>query len=87
MWVRLPEPLDAAEMAARAEREGVSFLPGRYFAVSRPQTQWLRLSFAGLDAGGHPRRTGRAGPDFPRRDWNAIKMDGNKRSDETHVLV
>ena len=28
VWVRLPEPLDAAELAARAEREGVSFLPG-----------------------------------------------------------
>ena len=38
VWVRLPEPLDAADMAARADREGVSFLPGRHFAVSRPQT-------------------------------------------------
>jgi DNA-binding transcriptional MocR family regulator len=36
-------------MAVRAEHEGVSFLPGRYFAVSRPQTHGLRLSFAGLD--------------------------------------
>ena len=49
VWVRLPEPLDANTMATRAEREGVSFLPGRYFAVSRPQTHALRLSFAGLD--------------------------------------
>ena len=32
----------------RAERENVSYLPGRYFAVSRPQTHGLRLSFAGL---------------------------------------
>ena len=49
MWIRLPEPLDSAALAARAEREGVSFLPGRYFAVSRPQGHSLRLSFAGLD--------------------------------------
>jgi 2-aminoadipate transaminase len=48
VWVRLPEPMDASELAARAERENVNYLPGRYFAVSRPQTQGLRLSFAGL---------------------------------------
>ncbi len=38
VWVKLPEPLDAAEMAARAEREGVSFLPGRHFAISTSPT-------------------------------------------------
>ena len=48
LWVRLPDSLDASDLSARAEREGVSFLPGRYFAVSRPQTSSLRLSFAGL---------------------------------------
>src|SRR5258708_2773240 len=48
VWVRLPEPLDAAELASRALRENVSFLPGRYFAVSRPQSHSLRLSFVGL---------------------------------------
>jgi 2-aminoadipate transaminase len=48
VWVRLPEPLDAVELASRALREGVSFLPGRYFAVSRPQSHSLRLSFVGL---------------------------------------
>jgi 2-aminoadipate transaminase len=48
LWVRLPEPLDAAELAARAARENVSFIPGRYFAVSRPQTHELRLCFASL---------------------------------------
>lgn len=49
VWVRLPERLDASEMATRARREGVSFLPGRYFAVSRQHTHALRLSFAGLE--------------------------------------
>jgi DNA-binding transcriptional MocR family regulator len=48
VWVRLPEPLDAAELAARALRENVSFLPGRYFAVSRAHPHSLRLSFIGL---------------------------------------
>ena len=48
VWVRLPEMLDASELAARAQRENVSYLPGRYFAVTRPQTHALRLSFAGL---------------------------------------
>jgi DNA-binding transcriptional MocR family regulator len=48
VWVRLPEMLDASELAQRARRENVSYLPGRYFAVTRPQTHSLRLSFAGL---------------------------------------
>jgi 2-aminoadipate transaminase len=48
LWVRLPEPLDAADLLPRAQREGVSYLPGRYFAVSRMDPGELRLSFAGL---------------------------------------
>jgi DNA-binding transcriptional MocR family regulator len=48
VWVRLPEPLDAAESAPSAERAGVSYLPGKYFAVSRHEPGSLRLSFAGL---------------------------------------
>jgi len=48
VWVELPKPLDASELATRAERENVSFLPGRYFAVTAPQVHGLRLSFAGL---------------------------------------
>jgi 2-aminoadipate transaminase len=48
VWVRLPEPLDAAELLPRAQKEGVAYLPGRYFAVSRQEPGALRLSFAGL---------------------------------------
>jgi 2-aminoadipate transaminase len=48
LWVRLPEPLDASELLARAQREGVTYLPGRYFAVNRPEPGSLRLSFAGV---------------------------------------
>jgi len=50
VWVRLPEPLDAGELLGRAQREGVSYLPGRWFAVSRFEPGALRLSFAGLTA-------------------------------------
>jgi 2-aminoadipate transaminase len=48
VWVRLPEPLDAGELLARAQRSGVAYMPGRYFAVSRLEPGALRLSFAGL---------------------------------------
>jgi 2-aminoadipate transaminase len=48
VWVRLPEPLDAAQLVPRAQKEGVAYLPGRYFAVSRQDAGALRLSFAGL---------------------------------------
>jgi 2-aminoadipate transaminase len=48
VWVRLPAPLDASELLPRARKEGVPFLPGRYFAVGQPDPGALRLSFAGL---------------------------------------
>lgn len=48
VWVHLPEPLDAGELLPRAQREHVTYLPGRYFAVSRSEPGGLRLSFAGL---------------------------------------
>ena len=48
LWVTLPEPLDAGELLTRAEREGVTYLPGKYFSVSRPQPNSLRISFAGM---------------------------------------
>jgi len=48
VWVRLPDPLDAGELLARAQRDGVAYMPGRYFAVSRLEPGTLRLSFAGL---------------------------------------
>jgi len=48
LWVRLREPLDASEVLVKALREGVSYLPGKYFAVGREEAGSLRLSFAGL---------------------------------------
>jgi DNA-binding transcriptional MocR family regulator len=81
VWVRLPEPLDADAMASRAERDGVSFLPGRYFAVSRPQASGLRLSFAGLDVPDI-----QAGMAVLGRIFRS-ELDRMKRSDEINVLV
>lgn len=51
LWVRLPDPLDTAMLLRAAEEQGVSYLPGRHFAVGRPEQGSLRLSFAGLEAG------------------------------------
>jgi 2-aminoadipate transaminase len=48
LWVRLPQPLDSDDLLPRAQREGVAYLPGKYFAVSRFEPGGLRLSFAGL---------------------------------------
>ena len=43
LWVRLPEPLDAAELLPRAERRNVTYLPGKHFAVSQLEPGALRL--------------------------------------------
>jgi len=48
LWVRLPAPLDAEMLLPRAQKEGVSYLPGRLFSVARHDPGALRLSFAGL---------------------------------------
>ncbi len=48
LWVRLREPLDAGELLAEAERAGVTYLPGRHFAVGAPEPGSLRISFAGV---------------------------------------
>lgn len=48
VWVRLPGNVDSAELLRRSVEQGVEFLPGTYFAVTHPQPNGLRLSFAGL---------------------------------------
>jgi 2-aminoadipate transaminase len=48
LWVRLPEPLDAAALLPAAQRAGVAYLPASMFEVSQRQPGGLRLSFAGL---------------------------------------
>jgi 2-aminoadipate transaminase len=48
LWVRLPAPLDAGALLSAAQARGVSYLPARYFAVSRLDEHAFRLSFGGL---------------------------------------
>ncbi len=48
LWVRLPEPLDAAALLPAAQRAGVAYLPSPLFEVSQRQPGGFRLSFAGL---------------------------------------
>ncbi len=48
LWVRLPAPLDADSLLARAQMRGVSYLPARYFSVNRAEDHAFRLSFGGL---------------------------------------
>jgi 2-aminoadipate transaminase len=67
VWVRLPEPLDAAELAVRAARENVSYLPGRYFSVSRPHTNALRVCLCGSGTGADRCRFARFGRAVPQR--------------------
>ena len=49
LWIRLPEQLDSGELLGGAQREGVAYLPGKYFAVQGDQSSCLRISFAGLE--------------------------------------
>jgi 2-aminoadipate transaminase len=48
LWLKLPGTIDTFDLLQQAHREGVTYIPGRHFAVSRPHNNALRLSFAGL---------------------------------------
>jgi 2-aminoadipate transaminase len=48
LWLKLPAAIDSFDLLQYAHREGVTYIPGRHFAVSRPHNNALRLSFAGL---------------------------------------
>jgi DNA-binding transcriptional MocR family regulator len=49
MWIDLPAGVDASQLRGLAQQAGIDYLPGRYFSVSRPLDNGLRLSFAGLE--------------------------------------
>lgn len=48
LWVELPGRLDARDLLAKVQEQGVAFLPGHYFSVERVHARCLRLSFGGL---------------------------------------
>ena len=48
LWVTLPRGCDSSAVLEKARRQGVTYLPGRYFSVSAPMNESFRLSFAGL---------------------------------------
>lgn len=48
LWVHLPEPLDTADLLPRARQQNVTYLPGTFFEVSRPQRAGLRICFAAV---------------------------------------
>jgi 2-aminoadipate transaminase len=84
LWVRLPGGLDAEELAGRARRQGVAYLPGRFFAVHRVEPGSFRLSFAGLRP--EEIRTGlaRLGRIF-REEWE--RLDGQRPFEPATALV
>jgi DNA-binding transcriptional MocR family regulator len=49
VWLTLPPGLDAGELLIHARERGVLFVPGRYFYFEHPQTNTLRVGFAGLE--------------------------------------
>lgn len=51
LWLELPEGTDDAEVAREAARAGVLVSPGRHWFPAEPTGSFLRLSYAGADAG------------------------------------
>lgn len=48
LWMELPAPLSSEQVLSRAQEQGVTFLPGRYFSSGRVHGRGLRISFGGL---------------------------------------
>lgn len=51
IWVRLPAGLNASELLAQAQLQGIYFTPGARFYVSGARSNTLRLSFTMVPAG------------------------------------
>ncbi len=47
-WIELPAPLNAENVLSRAEKRGVSYLPGSLFSNRPAHRRGLRVSFGGL---------------------------------------
>lgn len=50
-WIELPVPLNAENVLTRAEKRGVSYLPGSLFSNRPAHRRGLRVSFGGLAPG------------------------------------
>ena len=85
LWVRLPEPLDAAELLPRAERANVTYVPGRYFEVTHHEPGSLRLSFAGLAPDRIRAGRGHSGRDFFEASWSGSRAA--RRYDPAPAMV
>jgi GntR family transcriptional regulator/MocR family aminotransferase len=47
IWLRLPDTISANELLSIACKEGVAFVPGKYFFTDNSQgDEWMRLNFA-----------------------------------------
>lgn len=46
LWARLPEGIDATDVARQASREGMAMAPGNVFSVSRSAGDYLRFNIA-----------------------------------------
>jgi GntR family transcriptional regulator/MocR family aminotransferase len=47
IWLRLPDAMSANELLPLACKEGVAFVPGKYFFTDNSQgDEWMRLNFA-----------------------------------------
>jgi 2-aminoadipate transaminase len=49
LWLELPPGFDASELMIHARERGVLFAPGRYFYISSPLPNTLRLGFSSLN--------------------------------------
>ena len=91
LWVRLPEPLDAGELLARAQRGGRDLSAGTVLRGFAAGAGRAAVEFRGPDAGADPRRasrfwandSGRAGKrgartTSPRRRWCEAANEGER---------
>ena len=66
----LPEPLDAAELLPRAEREGRELSAGKIFRGVAAAAERSAHQFCRNDAGGDSLWTGDPGPNLSKTNWN-----------------
>ena len=78
LWVRLPEGVKTARLAAIAGKEGVAVNPGPEWSLQNDADEWIRICFANP-----PAETIRAGvaklADICHREFGVPKISGNVR--------